>query len=154
MPSEIYSGEALLLRWGDNSTSGRTVTLQLPEDIPVNPFKGFPCGSKNGQRMMIVAFAIGDDEQPDMNAVAKAEKATPKFHVMSRAWQAGILCKDPKFQEFMGWTNEEDTTAYVRARCGVTSRAHLDSDAAGGTAWDALVRDYQESTGQVAEQRR
>ncbi len=40
-----------LMRWSDSSTSGRTVTLKLPDDDNDHPFKGLPVGSKNGQEM-------------------------------------------------------------------------------------------------------
>ena len=50
-----------LLRWSDSSTSGRTVTFQLPDDTEDHPFKGLETGKRAGQTMeMEVDLLDGD----------------------------------------------------------------------------------------------
>lgn len=60
----IYLGEAQLIRWGHNGTSGKTVTIELPADLPRHPFDGLPIGKESGQRMQVVFVAMDDHEQP------------------------------------------------------------------------------------------
>ena len=51
------------MRWGDSSSSGRTVTLKLPDDTEDHPFKGLDVGSRNGQLMeMEISLLEGDAE--------------------------------------------------------------------------------------------
>lgn len=51
------------MRWGDSSSSGRTVTLKLPDDTEDHPFKGLDVGSRNGQLMeMEITLLEGDAE--------------------------------------------------------------------------------------------
>lgn len=60
----IYLGEAQLIRWGHNGTSGKTVTIELPADLLRHPFDGLPIGKESGQRMQVVFVAMDDHEQP------------------------------------------------------------------------------------------
>ncbi len=50
-----------LMRWGDSSSSGRTVTFKLPDDTEEHPFKNFPVGSKNGQLVEIEVEILDED---------------------------------------------------------------------------------------------
>ena len=116
----IYADEALLLRWGDSSTNGRTVTLQLQENGD-HPFRGLPSG-KNGQRVMIAVTLIGDDEQPaapeDARRETRADKAIKKAHA---------LAGDRDFQVWRGngstalLGRDDVTLRAIRADCGVKS---------------------------------
>ena len=69
--------EAMLLRWGDTHSSGRTVTFQLPDDGGEHPFKGLKCGPANGQRLALSVALINDDESQSgaepVNEPASAE---------------------------------------------------------------------------------
>ena len=61
--SEKNSFRVRLMRWGDSSSSGRTVTLKLPDDTEDHPFKGLDVGSRNGQLMeMEITLLEGDAE--------------------------------------------------------------------------------------------
>lgn len=54
-----------LVRWGDSSSSGRTVTFKLPDDGDEHPFKGLDVGAKNGQLLELevaVYDGVGDVE--------------------------------------------------------------------------------------------
>lgn len=73
--SEKNNFKVRLMRWGDSSSSGRTVTLKLPDDTDEHPFKGLPVGSKNGQLMEIsVTILDGDD---DLKTIAAPKKVLP-----------------------------------------------------------------------------
>ena len=113
----IYADEALVLRWGDSSTTGRTVTLQLQEHGD-HPFRGLPSG-KNGQRVMIAVTLIGDDEQPAKPEDVKkspADKAIAKAHA---------LAGDEGFQRWIGGVGAvgypDKAMALVRVACQVSS---------------------------------
>ena len=131
-----YMGEALLLRWGDTASSGRTVTLQISEDDTSHPFKGFKCG-QNGQRMEIVCVLKNDDEAPmdpdharrsvatkpaqgsagrdDVTPRAVPERAEPAAPVVKaetkRSSRAFLMCQDPEFQLWMSRHHPTDWTA-------------------------------------------
>ena|GEM_PF-462077 len=61
-----------LLRWGDSSSSGRTVTFKLPDDEEDHPFKGLPVGAKNGQLLeMEIAIYEGDGEVETLGRIRK-----------------------------------------------------------------------------------
>lgn len=151
MVDTAYQGEAMLLRWGDNNTAGRTVTFQIEEDSPLHPFKGFPSG-KNGQRFMLAVVPLNDEQMPDDDAMAKAEKK--RFRDLPRSQQAGMLCADPAFQAFLRASNSEDAAKAVRAWCGVNSRAEFDRHGDGSAeSWDILLSEYEQRTGRLAEKR-
>lgn len=59
-----FEAEVRLIRWGESSAAGRTITLELPPDAgDGHPFKGFPTGHNHGQRFRMHFDAIADDEQ-------------------------------------------------------------------------------------------
>jgi hypothetical protein len=61
-----------LLRWGDSSSSGRTVTFKLPDDEEDYPFKGLDVGSKNGQLLeMEIAIYDGDGDVETLGRIRK-----------------------------------------------------------------------------------
>jgi hypothetical protein len=82
MTEPLYSGEAICKRWGDSSSGGRTVTLQL-EDGGDHPFRGY-----EGERFAIVVVAIGNDEKP-MNKSAGNHEA-PRGHVGSEVGETSV----------------------------------------------------------------
>ena len=59
-----FEAETRLIRWGESSSAGRTITLELPpDDGASHPFRGFPTGHTGGQRFRMQFDAIADDEQ-------------------------------------------------------------------------------------------
>lgn len=159
----IYKGEAMLLRWSDNSTNGRTVTFTIedgPDASKEHPFKGLPCG-KEGQRFAIVAVPLGEAEHPDFkddnSHNAKDEKPRKSWNELSRSQQAGILCADPKFRDWLvegrAECSEQDAVTIVRQHCCVESRSQLDQYPMAGGVWDRMVARYRTATGQMAESR-
>jgi hypothetical protein len=127
-----FQGEVMLLNWGDTSTRGRTVTLQLDDLGEAHPFKHTrqKSGKTPGQRYMMVLVAIGDDERP-------VEKTPSQL--------AFLLCRDPQFwhfcqeRSFDTIDNEDAARAYILTACGITSRSLLDRDTRARAHWDALI---------------
>jgi hypothetical protein len=116
--------EVRLLRWGESSTAGRTITLELPPgDGEVHPFRGFPTGHSHGQRFRLFFEPIGDDEKPiESHAKAtlraalvatdeadRAEERRSQLSVVGKeryaqmlpeqqaVADAGMLAQDPQF---------------------------------------------------------
>ncbi len=93
-------------------------------------------------------------------AIARLEERVdePKprrtFDEMGRTQQAGILCGDARFQEYLGIQydvtfNELDSmtdqaATIVRRLCGVNSRANLDTIPDADTKWDDIERGYRQ----------
>ncbi len=59
-PVPLYSGEAILLSWGESHRDGRVVRFKIEED-GTHPFKGLETGVNGGQRFMLVAVPIQND---------------------------------------------------------------------------------------------
>lgn len=78
--SEKNKYRVRLVRWGDSSSSGRTVTFKLPDDEDEHPFKGLDVGAKNGQLLeMEIAIYDGDGEVETLGPTRK-----PRAKVTSR----------------------------------------------------------------------
>lgn len=144
--------ETLLLRWGESSTAGRTVTLELFPEPGEHPMKGFQAG-KNGQRFMMRLVPILDDETlaesepsretrvehigaaaavdtPNRSEIGRQVYAakTPGEKLVS---DAGRLCKDKTFRDWIGMGMTEEMAAqWMRERLQVKSRGDLATDAA------------------------
>ena len=123
-----FEAETRLIRWGESSSAGRTITLELPpDDGASHPFRGFPTGHTHGQRFRMQFDAIDDSEQiapqnspagtqpqtKGSNAAVispgKDTRQTPAgehkdrrpWHTLSPQVQAGILCSDGGFQKYV-----------------------------------------------------
>lgn len=55
------------------------------------------------------------------------------------AWVA-LRCKDPLFQRFLGVTSEPAAIDTVRRKCGLQSRAEIDSDPQARARFDEIIR--------------
>lgn len=73
-----------LVRWGDSSSSGRTVTFKLPDDDDEHPFKGLDVGAKNGQLLeMEIAIYEGDGDVESLDNTKKPRADTkPRLPVV------------------------------------------------------------------------
>jgi hypothetical protein len=136
--------EAMLLRWGDTHSAGRTITLVLEETPDGHPFKGLPCGPANGQRMAISVALISDDEtEVDLDS----EKALFSFNFTR---QAAILCNQLPFKNFLLEKHrdsifDKDTTPQemVRSICKVETRKAFNYDQHARDAWIKLRGEYE-----------
>jgi len=59
------------------------------------------------------------------------------------AQSAGILCAERTFQEWCGETSAEEAARYVRERCNIESRAHLDHDETAARAFKDMRLEYE-----------
>lgn len=139
----IYADEALLLRWGDSSTTGRTVTLQLQEQGD-HPFRGLPSG-KNGQRVMIAVTLLGDDEKPARVEDVKRDKS-PADKAIAKAH---ILAGDSAFAKWVGATDFVLMDEYsgplgaIRKRCGIQSTTEFRTNPEALKRFNDLVWSYE-----------
>ena len=139
--------EAILLRWGETHSTGRTVTFLLPDDGGEHPFKALKCGPDNGQRVALSVALILDNET--QTPAPKPAKERKRWDELNRTEQAGIRCNDSDFQKFL--CERFDLTScnvigaadMVRQHCRVESRKQLDFDPNAAVDWDALDADYR-----------
>ena len=83
------------MRWGDSSSSGRTVTLKLPDDTEDHPFKGLDVGSRNGQLMeMEITLLEGDAELKTLGPKPRMP-ATPKAQQPAKSPSASTVSESP-----------------------------------------------------------
>lgn len=99
-----------------------------------------------GSRFVLAAVRITEDEKP--------VKPKQKFEDMPPSQQAGILCGEPGFQTWLlnKYPKAGTTADCVRAYCGVSSRADLDSDPVAASNWRFLNDQYLTDT-RLPEQR-
>jgi hypothetical protein len=105
--------------------TGFILTLSLhPDEVPVEILRDFV-----GARYACAVVRINDDESPVQydNRVAKA----------------GMLCRDPNFQEFLLCDNEIDATHMLCKRCGIESRTELHGNTAAIAKFDELLHEYK-----------
>lgn len=111
-----YSGEAVLLRWSDDSVNGMSLKLLLdngPDGARgLHPFEGFTTGRREGDLFNFVSWALSDDER--LVPSNKTRRKTP-FAELSSVKQSNILCRDKQFITFLS----EYETDIVRGRLEV-----------------------------------
>ena len=76
---------------------------------------------------------------------AKAPKAPRNWGDLSLTQQAGMRCNDVAFQRFIGANDADDAAAFVRERCGVTSRKSIVPDTRAGQIWRDIDYDFRAS---------
>ncbi len=178
-PPLPYSAEVRLLRWGDSSTAGRTITLEIPPDAgEVHPFKGFPVGAKYGQRFRMRFDVILDDETTptaadSMEAPARSkdaqrsERAREQYAGMDAMEQArtraSLLCKDQAFQRWICFQNSSPTATFevseqaaacaIRKLLYIESRSEIATSEKAYNAFLAMELSYKQAVGLMAEAR-
>lgn len=97
----VYEDEMQLLDWHESAKGGMTATFRIPDlDYKAHPMKRFATGTRIFCRMV----EIGDDDQPIDQAKREAMREAIQEHEMKGgklARDAGILCGDTRFQEFV-----------------------------------------------------
>lgn len=135
----FFKDELLLLRWGDNSRDGQTVTFQLPGEYEIHPFKHSATGKKTGKRYAAVLVEINDDETP------VKQKGGP----LSR--EAAGMCKRDDFQRYVAskrivWQVSEDgertAAKYIRRVCAVSSRSEIDHNLYAKDMFSEMKREF------------
>lgn len=170
-----YAAEVRLLRWGESSSAGRTITLELPpDDGEAHPFRGLPTGHTHGQRFRMQFSIISDDEQPtppagaqdrkdarlsgDPPAGGNSVKERRPWHTLPPQQRAGMLCSDAGFQKWVsrqaGWKcDEQDARDWLCMRLGIQSRAELATDPEAAERFDAIDRQFMLEAGRAVEVR-
>lgn len=77
------------------------------------------------------------------------------------AQQAGILCNDPRFQQFVGarliksgaTMSASGCAEYIRRACGVASRRNLNDIEDAATAFAAIRTEFDAWTGRIPRPR-
>jgi hypothetical protein len=118
---------------------------EVPDDLVTAPI---------GQRYQLVMVRIGDDEQPEAPAPRPQKAAKRRWHEIPASQRAAILCHDEAFQNWLGVRGRpeartEDTARHLRERCGVFSRAHLDTDDDARRRFERIEEDFQIAVGRV-----
>jgi len=61
----------------------------------------------------------------------------------NRVKRAGILCRDPKFHDFLEVEDESQAAVELCKRCGIESRTELHGNEVAKQIFDDLVKDYE-----------
>ena len=105
--------------------TGYVLTLSLhPDEIPEELLRDFV-----GARYGCALVRIQDDESP-----------TP---YSNRVSQAGMLCRLPRFQDFLETNSEEEGASVLCKRLGITSRTELHGNHMAQMTFDDLVKEYK-----------
>jgi hypothetical protein len=111
--------------------TGFVLTLSIhPDELPEELIRDFV-----GARYGCALVRIQDDESP-----------TP---YINRVQKAGMLCRNPAFQEFIAErlvghsVNENQAAAALCKQCGITSRSELNGNIKAQEMFDAIVIDFE-----------
>lgn len=104
--------------------TGFVLTLAIhPDELPDELIRDFV-----GARYGCALVRIQDDESP--------------MQYNNRVQKAGILCREPKFYDFLEVKDEEDAIEEVCKRCGIQSRTELHGNVTAKQLFDNLLREY------------
>jgi hypothetical protein len=81
------------------------------------------------------------------------------FQKTPPAQQAGILCNDPRFQQFVGSriiksgasVNASGCAEYIRQICAIASRRALNTDATARAKFETLRTEFDAWTGRIGK---
>jgi hypothetical protein len=133
--------EAQLKDYGESANAGCWVSLRLPSSEDLEPFRGQDRSGRNartGKRYTLMLIAIDDQDQH--------EQGQDRPRKLSQI--AGAVGESDEFrtwvQEVHG--NECATAAqaadFIRALCGIDSRAELDTNPAAAGVFRGLLADF------------
>lgn len=107
--------------------TGFILTLAMhPDEVPEEILRDFV-----GTRYACAVVRIQDDESPTQYD--------------NRVQKAGMLCRDPEFQDFLSCDNETDAAHMLCKRCGIESRTELHGNFEGKARFDTLVEQYEKT---------
>jgi hypothetical protein len=174
----IYSGEAMLFGWSDDSLNGITVRLLLdsgPDGTRGrHPFDGLRVGRKSGEDLVFTAWALAENSEHPVDP--KFVRRRRPFHEHTGTTQAHILSRDRRFCEWLAGrlasivpdperrrllpdpkvSIESFAAETIRAWCSIPSRAVLGHETPEGerarAKWGALLEAYDDDVfGRSAE---
>lgn len=109
--------------------TGFVLTLSIhPDELPEELMRDFV-----GARYGCALVRIQDDESP-----------TP---YVNRVQKAGMLCRNPAFQEFIAErihrsVDEDNAAEWLCKQCGITSRSELNGNKKAQEMFDAIAIDF------------
>lgn len=105
--------------------TGFVLTLAIhPDDCPEEILRDFV-----GARYGCALVRIQDDESATSYS--------------NRVQSAGMLCKQPTFQEFLDVDSEVAAATELCKRCGIESRTELHGNSVAKMIFDDLIKDYE-----------
>ena len=129
---ETLNFESIKMALKQDAT-GFVLTLRIhPDQIPEMLLRDFV-----GSRYMVAMVRVNDDEEP-------------VHYKSSRSTRAGMLCKNPVFQQFLvqsGYAEIADHNSATDALyeiCGIMSRSELNGNKQAQIEFDNLLEAYEE----------
>jgi hypothetical protein len=105
--------------------TGFVLTLAIhPDECPEEILRDFV-----GARYGCALVRIQDDESATQYS--------------NRVKKAGMLCKEPKFHDFLEVEDESQAAVELCKRCGIESRTELHGNEVAKQIFDDLVKDYE-----------
>lgn len=124
--------------FADLKTVKTRSVVQMIVEVPIERGEevvkmfGFP---QPGSEVSVAVARLAEQKTPE------PAKPRQQWDNMPRAQQAGILCGEDGFRQFIGVVDEDQAVNWIYSRFGVSSRTELDTLAP--EAWDQLVADYR-----------
>jgi hypothetical protein len=144
-PSDLaYKFEAVKVALRQDK-SGYVLSLSIhPNDIPEELMRDWV-----GSRFIVAMVPIGDDEKPVDKPSARAKLSAPIHPDGVEAVRlAGILCREPAFQNWIGAPGDEDRAAEVlKLGIQIESRAELGDDPDARDRFYAFLDQYRDDLG-------
>jgi len=128
--------------------------LVLREKMMALQFEARKVALKQDRTGFVLTLAIHPDEVPEELlrdfvgarygcAVVRIRDDETATTYDNRVQKAGMLCRDPQFQEYLECDNEADTAYMLCKRCGIESRTELHGNAMAKQIFDRLVREFE-----------
>lgn len=160
-----FIGETQLAGWGESHDSGAKVTMWLPDSDDLAPFRGMTTkkGKQAGQRLVVVAFEIGEDEQPvklaDLRGIANVPDGVPEqkpfgkyaaeLHRLGWFFNRDVLTHIGTDEEYRAWVKSQPCCAEeeMLVHDGGIGGSHLDYRPHSGDVVAAHVRRIADGAG-------
>ena len=113
------------------------IILELPLAAGTDFVKNYGLPNPAGEEWFALAKLVQAKAEP----VALLAKPSRRWDEMSPAQQAGIRCAEPAFWTFireerdLPCSSDDEAAEFVRALCGVSSRAELTTNKSAANAW-------------------
>jgi len=109
---------------------------------------------KQDRTGFILTLALHPDEAPEeilrdfvgtryACAVVRIQDDESATEYNNRVKKAGMLCRDPDFQEFLMCDNESDAAHMLCKRCGIESRTELNGNSEAKEKFDKVVQEFE-----------
>lgn len=109
---------------------------------------------KQDRTGFVLTLAIHPDEAPEelirdfvgaryACAVVRIQDDESATTYDNRVQKAGMLCRNPDFQEFLMCDNETDAAHMLCKRCGIQSRTELHGNIDAKVRFDRLVHEFE-----------